>query len=94
MPNKISINIGAVLNAEYLPSRSQNKIDNVRLSLNRTKNQISSQIMNCGNMQYKFDYLSSQLLEISKNVDKIRQVANESANTYYQTDKRLETNIK
>ena len=71
MPNKISINISAVLNADYLPTRSKNIIDNVRLSFNRTKNQISSQIMNCGNIQNTFNNLSTQMLQISENISKI-----------------------
>ncbi|MBQ6264649.1 MAG: hypothetical protein IJK60_04290 [Clostridia bacterium] len=94
MQNKISINISAVLNAEYLPTRSKNTIDNVRLSFNRTKNQISSQIMNCGNMQNTFNSISTQMLQITENIGKIRSVANESANRYYQADKRMEENVK
>ncbi len=94
MPNKISINISAVLNADYLPTRSKNIIDNVRLSFNRTKNQISSQIMNCGNIQNTFNNLSTQMLQISENISKIRSVANEAANRYYQADKRMEENVK
>ena len=94
MNNKISINISAVLNADYLPTRSKNTIDNVRVSFNRTKNQISSQIMNCGNMQNTFNSISTQMLQISDNIRKIHSVANESANRYYQTDKQIEKSIK
>lgn len=94
MPNKISINVSAVLNADNLPTQSKSIIDNVRVSFNRTKNQISSQIMNCGNMQNTFTSLSTQMLQISENISKIRSVANEAANRYYQADKRIEENIK
>ncbi len=94
MSNKISINVSAVLNADSLPFRSRNTVDSVRTSFNRTRNQISSQIMNYGNLQGKFDSLSSQMLQISDNIEKIRSVANESANRYYQTDKHLEEMIK
>lgn len=81
------INVGSVVSLSPTIISAKNTVTNVKSMFQTTTNQVDGRVMSRNNLRGRFQTVSSQLSSVESKIQRIKNMVETGANSYYNTDR-------